>query len=276
MPDPKAKLPKASKAEVKPPAGYVLNNPADMSTVPAFLKQGVDLGKISQVNTDPQTISESMAVAAVNPANPYQINVFKPHAHLYDGDVRNHELTHTYQMTRNPNIGAVAKEQAYHPEDPQNVDDYDYGGEDGLRAAIKARKSISDFGYEQQANIVRDYKSKQDDYLAKVKAGKASPADLRKMYETHQAYHPFVRQMAAMPDEKQNLNPSALDLLRNRNIPTLDLKTEAPGLPSYDTPGLGVAPADPLLGGQSVPIGKTKRFKSGKIGVWDGHGWRAK
>lgn len=248
-----------------PPAGYNIVTPD--STVPAFLQQGVDMSKVKVAPAPPsQTDLQKLAVSYINPSDPYKINVGKPDK--FTRPILNHELTHTFQQTRNPALGNVSA-----PVDKNfSIQKrYDYGGIEGLKKAT----SIAHFNEEQQANIVMDYKAAQDAYLAKVKAGKATPADLRKMYETHQAYHPLVKQLAAMPGTKENLQPSALDLMRNRNIPTLDLKTEAPGLPSYDTPGLGVAPADPLLGGQSVATGTKKRFANGKMGVWDGHGWRA-
>lgn len=251
----------------KPPKGYEL----DTKTAPAFLQQGLDMSKVKTVPAPPpQNEDEKQFVSYISPKNPYEINVAKPAS--YTAPVQNHELTHTFQNTRNPALGSVSAPVDKSKGTTANM--YTYGGMEGLKKAT----SISHFNEEQQANIVMDYKSAQDGYLAKVKAGTATPSDLRKMYETHQTYHPLVRQLAAMPGVDAKLQPSALDMVLNRNMPSLDLKPEAPGLPSYDTPGLGVAPADPLLGGQSQPtarkVGEIKRFPNGKIGRWDGHGWR--
>lgn len=275
MPDPKPKL-NAPKPIVTPPVGYTLQEfnasviPNSLD-VPNFIRQGIDMSKIRQVPAPPpKTEDDKSTIAYVLTSDPYKININRPA--LYGKPVLNHELTHTFQNTRSPDLGRTAVPLDFSK--PTTPKTYDYGGVEGLKKA----KSIAEFNVEQQAKIVQDYKAKQNKYLAKVKAGKATPAVLREFYEAHQAYHPLVKQLAAMPGADAKLQPSMIDLIRNRNIPTLDLKTEAPGLPSYDTPGLGVVPADPLLGGQSQPtqkVGATKRFKSGKMGVWDGHGWRA-
>lgn len=246
-----------------PPKGYNLV-PAD-SSVPAFIQQGVDMSKVNvSPAPPPETPLQKRAISYANTGDPYRINVGKPKE--FTGPIFNHELTHTFQATRNPSLGETSAPMS---DDPRLAP---YGGIEGLKKA----SSIAQFNAEQQANIVMDYKAIQDKYLAKAKAGTASPAELRVLYEAHQAYHPLVKQLAAMPGTNAKLQPSALDLMLNRNIPSLDLKPEAPGLPSYDTPGLGVVPADPLLGGQSQPtrkIGDTKRFANGKTGRWDGHGW---
>ena len=62
-----------------------------------------------------------------------------------------------------------------------------------------------------------------------------------------------------MPGGEDNLNKSPLlELLGLQKPPTINTKPGAPGLPRYDTPGLGILPADPLMGGRSqatpVPI----------------------
>lgn len=275
MPVPKP--PKGYNLDADPPAGGNATGFPNPLEAPAFLQQGLDMSKVRQINAPPaQTADQTKAVSYVSSDNPYEIKVGKPL--IYNAPIMNHELTHTFQQTRNPALGEISA-----PVDKSRGTTaamYDYGGIDGLKKA----KSITQFNEEQQANIVKDYKAIQDKYLAQAKAGKASPAELRKLYEAHQAYHPLVRQLAAMPDAKVKLQPSMLDMVLGRNMPTIDMKPEPPGLPSYDTPGLGVVPADPLLGGQSQAthtvgvrrFGETKNFKNGKAGIWDGRGWVAK
>ena len=59
--------------EVDPPAGYVLE--ADYSSVPAFLQQGLDMNKVQQVVTTPQTEEDRQSTAAVDSSQPYTIKV---------------------------------------------------------------------------------------------------------------------------------------------------------------------------------------------------------
>ena len=237
--------------DVKPPAGYSLDSFASsvkpLSEVPAFIQSGVDAKRIQQVPAKPESDLDKQAIAYVHSDDPYKINVNKPGE--YDKSVFSHELTHTFQLTRNDAIDGSAPVQH---KDGKPV--YDYGGLDGLKKA----KSIADFSDEQQANIVSDYKGIQDHYLRKAATGKITADDRKKFYEARQAYHPLVKQLAEMPGKNEHLQPSTLDVVLNRNLPTINTKPEAPGLPPYDTPGLGVVPADPLLGGRSVGIRSKK------------------
>ncbi len=233
---------------INPPAGYVLD--PDYSQVPAFLQQNVDMSKVSQVVTKPGP-GEGLSVSKVSSSDPYKINVLDPG--LYGPSTLNHELTHTFQDTRSPGITPSA------PVMQSGRKPYDYGGVQGLRNARIAGKTVSDFNYEQQADMVKDYKAAHDRILAKAATGKATPADAKQMYDLQQAYHPFIKQLAAMPSEEQDPERHPLlELLGVQKTPTIDTKPSAPGLPSYDTPGLGMLPADPLMGGKSQPT-KTKK-----------------
>lgn len=223
----------------------------DTSDVPAFIKQGIDMSKVQQVPGQPKDDVEKGSVAWTNDSDPYVVNVNQPD--IYGKPILNHELTHTFQMTRNPDLGDTSAPFEWNDKNPRSV--YEYGGVEALKKAT----SVAHFNDEQQAEIVKDYKATQDKYLAKAKAGKITDADKHKMYEAHQAYHPLVKQLAAMPDSKTSLNPSLLDEILNRNMPSLDLSTEPPGLPDYSVKGLGVLPADPLLGGKSVPLPPPKK-----------------
>jgi hypothetical protein len=62
-----------------------------------------------------------------------------------------------------------------------------------------------------------------------------------------------------MPGTKENLQRNPLLELAGLQKPaTIDRKPQAPGLPPYNTPGLGLLPADPLMGGKSqgTPVPK--------------------
>ena len=218
-----------------------------LKDVPEFLKQGLDLGKVQQVATKPQTIQEQKAIAGVDSDNPYLVKVFDKGN--YSTPVLNHELTHTFQDTRNSELPQVSSNKV-----SPGRSGYEYGGISGLVEARKKGKTISDFNYEQQAEMVKDYKTKHDEYLKKASSGNISPSVEKEMYDLQQAFHPFIKQLAEMPSNKENLkrNP-LLELLGIQKTPTIDTKPETPGLPSYDTPGLGILPADKLMGGNSQP-----------------------
>jgi hypothetical protein len=271
MPDPNA------------PKGYSLV-PRDES-VPSFIREAVGPVKettVSRLTNDPKGI-ETLASHVPGTISVYDRDKYTP-------QVRTHEMTHEFQGTRSSGtiplpfgyeirLGDTSSSAPMNSE-KGNLANYEYGGQAGLQSLINAHKTAASLNPEQQADMVADYQARQQEYLAKVKAGKATPADLRKMYETYQAYHPFVQQMADAPKPMSQIGPAIKTLLMGKSLPPPN--PVAPGLPSYDTPGLGVAPADPLLGGQSQSIpaapklGDQKRFVNGKIGVWDGHGWRAK
>lgn len=209
------------------PKGYTLL-PA-MSTAPAFLREGVDMSRVKQGVVAPKP-EERGALAAVRSDQPYSIDVFHPE--LYKAADRDHELTHVFQDTRN------AKIHPYATTNGLGNDSYDYGGVEGLEKARAGRKTVADFNAEQQAAMVKDYKTQHDHYLALAKAKKMTPQDAKAMYRLQQAYHPFISQLAAMPGQ-------------NDQMKTINANPQAPGLPSPAVAGMGMIAADPLLGGES-------------------------
>jgi hypothetical protein len=218
--------------------------------VPSFLSQNLDMNKVRQVATTPGP-DDRNSIAAVGPEDPYKIKVTSPD--LYGPPVKNHELTHTFQFTRNKDIVPSQELKG------SGRTGYDYGGVVGLRNALANHKTVSDFNYEQQAEMVKDYKWYHDQYLKKAASGKITPQDEREMYVLQQTYHPFIRQMASMPGTNVNLQRNTLlELLGVQKPVPLGAKPEPPGLPRYDTPGLGVLPADLLMGGksQATPVPK--------------------
>lgn len=226
-----------------------------MDTAPEFLKQGLDMSKVQQTVTTPKTEEEQNDIAEVSSDKPYNIKVVAPD--LYGPPIRDHELTHTFQFTRNPDISPTYQQVASSDKYP-----YEYGGLKGLQDARAKNKTISDFNYEQQAEMVKDYKVFHDQYLDKATKGKITPKDEKAMYDLQQAYHPFVQQLANIPGTKENLKRyPLLELLGiQRPVPITSDKSNPPGLPSYDTPGLGILPVDPLLGGKSQATDKSNQI----------------
>jgi hypothetical protein len=213
--------------------------------VPAFIQSGIDMSKVRQVETAPITELDRNSIAKVSDDDPYKVQVLSPD--LYGPPILNHELTHTYQETRNKDLPSVSA-----PVTQSGRAAYDYGGIKGLQTALANRNTIADFNDEQQAEIVKDYKFYHDQYLAKAAQGKITPAEEKQMYDLQQAYHPFIQQLADMPSSKVNLDRSPLlELLGIQKPIDITGSPKPPGLPSYDTPGLGVLPADPLMGGKS-------------------------
>lgn len=89
-----------------------------------------------------------------------------------------HELTHTWQYQQR---GPVTILSALHIHLFSRSNPYDYGGEQGLRAAIHTRRTWADFNIEQQADIVRDY------YLR-----------VRQARDIH-AWEPFIKEISRIP-----------------------------------------------------------------------------
>jgi peptidoglycan hydrolase-like protein with peptidoglycan-binding domain len=79
-----------------------------------------------------------------------------------------HELGHVWQYQKGSSVLGLACSA---------IDgDYDYGGEQGLRDALAHGKAFSDFGYEEQAQILQDYyrasdTSAFDPYVRSVRNG---------------------------------------------------------------------------------------------------------
>ena len=91
----------------------------DFSDVPAFLKNSIDMKQVKQGVTAPQNEEDRQSISFVDTQKPYQINVVSPD--LYGPPILNHELTHTFQYTRNPELRNISS-----PIKGVNV--YDYGG----------------------------------------------------------------------------------------------------------------------------------------------------
>ncbi len=248
-------------------------------SIPAFIRSGVDVSRIRQVVSKPGADGANVT-AEVKDNTPNTINVYNPAR--YDANRRNHELTHVYQDSRSTDIPQASEvtENATIAHDP-----YDYSGlptssrllpEDqqmqakltGLQKAINSGKNAADFNVEQQAEMVRDYKKQHDAFLQKVKDGTATKKDLKSMSELQNTYHPIMEQMAAIPAKGTKINPGYINLLLGKNMPTIDAKPDAPGLPSFDTAGIGVVKADPLMGGKSQPIrGSNSQYRQAQAAL---------
>jgi hypothetical protein len=227
----------------------------DESTIPEFIRKGVNVGSILQTVKPPsQAPSVALGYHASAQADPGVISVFQPDE--YTVPVRNHEMTHEYQQTRD--IGAIkvpwndqfdipGQVKSYSPEqyaygDPRN---YSYGGQDALLAA-RGKKTIADFNLEQQADIVADYQKAQDELLKKVQAGKYTSDDLKQWQRTYDAYHPLVQQLSQVPEYSAK---RSIGTMLGIGSPDAPPAPAAPGLPPADTPGLGYVQPDSNLGG---------------------------
>ena len=254
-----------AQATPQPPSGYKLDPAtADLSTIPAMIRQNIDTRKIQQTvaPTSQEGAPDVQGTETVAEAVPGKINVYDPSR--YTAKVRNHEMVHelqqhqsdgTLKLPKGYALAPFGSHPAHAPEqypagDPRN---YDYGGEKGLLQARMAGKTAADFNIEQQADIVADYKQKQDGYLAKARAGKLTQADQQAMALTYRTYHPFLQQMASVPRSLAEDLPSVRTLLGIGEPQPLAPAPAPPGLP-IGVAGLSVAPADPLLGGQSVAL----------------------
>jgi hypothetical protein len=246
-----------------PPKGYQLD-PAvqDTSTVPAFIQQGIDVGSVQQSIAPESAVhgSTDKGYHTVAESNPGVISVFRPGE--YDVPVRNHEMTHEFQQTRDfggiklpgdntldlPGQTKPYSADQYRPGDHRN---YAYGGVQGLLKARQQGKTVANFNREQQADIVADYKEMQDDYQEAVAAGTATPGMSKMMEQVRQAYHPFVQQLADVPKYSA---ARSIGTFLGIGSPDAPPAPRAPGLPAYGTPGLGYVQPDSLLGGDATVI----------------------
>jgi hypothetical protein len=261
-----------------PPNGYQLTN------LPAFIRYAnVNTKIVPAAQWDIPNLGK--VIADVSPANPQTIEVRDPKLFAQQ-PYQTHESTHVYQYSRNPAF--VDGSRVGHS---TVSSDYDYGGISGMENALRNHKTIANFNLEQQAQIVADYQRMTADALRRK--------DAKYLARITAAYHPFVSQLAHIP-------PKGADM---KHMTPQDLAPAAPGLPPPTVIGVPLAP-DLLLGGDPVypmqhslsqlktmaamrapelqykskignpaatgiKIGTKKTFSSGKIGVWDGHGWRA-
>lgn len=236
-----------------PPQGYQLDPAAlDTSTVADFIKRHVNVGAVEQ-SGQPRSKIQLPAAAGyhtIAESTPGKISVFSPGE--YTPEVRNHEMTHQLQQVND--VGGVKLPGGYVLDLPGQVKPYTgsaggkmsgyrYGGVDGLLAARQAGKTVADFNQEQQADMVADYQEMQRDYMEKARAGKTTPQDAALMRRVYAAYHPFVQQLADVP---QYSLKRALATLIGVTLPEAPAAPRAPGLPGYGTAGLPDRP-DPLL-----------------------------
>ncbi len=258
-------------------------------TIPRFLRNGINMGDVTQ-SVDQPSAGQSNTVADVDASNPNHVSVLQPNN--YTDDIRDHELTHVYQDSHGEGEKLNSDESDLGQITPDH-DPYDYSGDKvssrtlpyekqmaakltGLRQALDNHKTVADFNVEQQAEIVRDYAKQHTAFLQRVKDGTATKKDLRDMSELQKVYHPFVQQLADMPRnnrltdllQKHGYSIPALHgdslhallyTLTGHGAPSMPNRAEAPGLPSFDTPGLGVVTADPLMSGYSEPIRNIKK-----------------
>ncbi len=249
-------------SEPKPPAGYTL---APLSDIPAFIRENVDPSKVQQVVMPPRT-DDVKGTETISQAFPGRIEVYHPEK--YTKGTQTHEMTHedqdarsegTIKLPRGYELAPFGRHSSQAPEKYQTGTEknYDYGGEQGLLDAQKQHKGIGEFNKEQQADMVEDYQKKYNDYMAKAKAGTITQMDKRDMYQTYKAYHPYIQQMANVPKTFKDTLPS-ISAMFGAKTP-LAPAPAAPGLPDYSVAGMGVIPADSLMGGKSVPIPTPKR-----------------
>jgi hypothetical protein len=230
-----------------PPPDYKIQN------LPAFIRPANADTKI--LPAPPKAYSANATIIAdVDPNSPTTISVRQPQ--LFTQPVQTHESTHIYQLSRNDGFLDNAMDtKNFAGKTAETLLDYD--GISGLENAIKQRKTIANFNAEQQAQIVSDYQRLVADALNK--------GDRKALSRVTAAYHPFVSQLASIP-------PKGADMTK---MTQQDLTPSAPSVPPATVAGMPMV-TDPLLGSSVAPkVGQTKRFVNGKIGVWDGHGWRA-
>lgn len=190
-------------SDPKPPAGYTVKD------LPAFLRDSAANTTLVPYQRDGSNI------AAVDPRNPSTIEVKEPK--LFTNPVYTHESTHVFQLNRNP---AVVQGTA---------GGYDYGGADGLIAALRKGKTIADFGPEQQARMVEDYQRQTKEAMA---------SGNRKMLDKlNQAYQPFIFQLSRLPGKNDPMK-----------MTKADMTPQAPGPPP--SVASGVMQPDKLLGGE--------------------------
>lgn len=243
---------------------YLTPATKDESTIPAFIRNGIDTSKITQSVQPVSALSTpSMdGTQTIAEAQPGRIAVTDPAK--YTTQTRDHEMTHEFQQSRSngavavPGVGDVAPfgqhptaaPERYDAGDPRN---YSYGGEQALLDAQADGKSIADFNVEQQADLVSHYQAKQNAYLAKADAGTLTPADENAMHQSYRAYHPLVQQLAAQPKSFSDSLPPLKTMMGIGKQAPLAPAPAAPGLP-YGVAGLGVTPTDDLLAGKAVAL----------------------
>lgn len=228
-----AKYPEYAKADPVELATNLLNKfPHYAAQVPkAELQQFQDepemfrgqLPRVTIQKQQPKSFNGTQAVAAVDPARPSTINVYRND--LYTPAVQQHELTHVYQLSRDPSV------QFNHDQAGQGT--YGYGGVQGLQQMQRQGLTAGHMTMEQQAELVKDWQQNNE----RIGKGGMTQQEAASAYAFNQAAHPFIAQMAQWPKQGE------------ANAP-IDTAPRAPGLPEPNTPGLGMVAADPLYGQQ--------------------------
>lgn len=197
-------------ASPSPPLGYPIEQ------LPAFLRPTAEQEQIVRAP------SNGVALAEVNADEPNTIKVREPQQ--FTEPIEAHEMTHAFEMSRNPAFTGPLKAEMQSGKLPQG---YDYGGEGGLMRARLAGKTIANYGLEQRADMVRNFQEKTKSAIA---AGDAAALD-----RANAAYGEFVREVAAEPD-------------KNDPMTSIDTRVAPPGLPPATESGL-LFP-DKLIGGE--------------------------
>lgn len=188
---------------VVPPNGYSLQN------VPNFLKPTA-----ANMTVDVQP-PNGLDVARVTSTNPNVVQVNQPDQ--FGQPQLNHEVTHGFQFSRNPAVVQQMEGDLASGELPKS---YTYGGADGLLAAQQQRKTIADFGPEQQAEMVSNYQQEAQNAIAQK--------DMAGLDKLNQAYGPYIRQLVNLPGRNDSMTQMSQQ----------DLTPAAPGLPPSSVTGI--------------------------------------
>jgi hypothetical protein len=201
--------------------------------LPKFLR---DLVQSKQMNMGLMQAREPNAsdVAHVSGWHPQTVQVDSPD--MFSQGVLAHEGTHVFQNSRQ----FPPKDQDKYP----NNDPYDYGGMKGLQDAVTSRKTIHDFGPEQQAMIVEDYyRFSQAVQMVAQKQGYLTHKQSQMFEEFKKVYEPFVKQLAGQTkyqdspaDESKSMPPAPMP----------------PSLPPGDV--VGLTEASPTMGGMPMRV----------------------
>ena len=179
--------------------------------------------------------------AQVSAQDPTTIQVMDTDPKAFNKGTYTHEATHVFQYSRNPASIAYPgnNRQATSP------NDYNYGGMEGLEKARQTGKTVSDYGPEKQADMVRDFQALTNDAIER--------GDREKLARVTAAYEPFVGQLARMPGNGESMSITQRDL--TPPAPSVPPATVA-GMPMYPSKLLGGAMRGP--GAQPKPISRLK------------------
>lgn len=209
----------------KPPPGYSLEE------VPDFLKQ---TAANSKVVIQPPNGKDVARVTSTDPTT-VQVN----QRDQFGQPQLNHEETHVWDFSRNPEIVSQMEADLRTGKLPKT---YTYGGTDGLLQAQQQHKTIADFGPEQHAEMVRNY---DEEITAAIKRGDAATVD-----KLNRAYGPYLDQLANLPGKNDSMT----------TMTQKDLTPVAPGLPPATESGI-LAPFKVIGGKARVMVPKGYRLE---------------